>query len=168
MFQTFRLRREKQGRYSVQMGQNALSRLRYVSQRARSVGLIRIRKTHPSTTLIRWGEMRWAALRDRSIGIRMRESSNPFDLWLMYTTPCGAFSREPRGCQAHPNQGVVKYHTLRLPDPNSSVNFSDEPDELGWLIRIWMSPIERLIRKRRSPPNPDEPNRTRPKKLIHV
>ena len=42
-----------------------------------------------------------------------------------------AFSRGPRGRQAHPDQGVVKYHTLQLPDPNSSVNFSDEPDELG-------------------------------------
>ena len=40
----------------------------------------------------------------------------------MYTTACAS------GCQAHPNQGVVKYHTLRLPDPNSSVNFSDEPN----------------------------------------
>ena len=28
-----------------------------------------------------------------------------------------------------------------------------------------MSPIERLIRKRRSPPNPDEPNRTRSRYL---
>ena len=88
--------------------------------------------------------------------------------WLMIyvydslPVPAGAFSRGPRGCQAQPNQGVEKYHTLRLPDPNSSANFSDEPNELGWLIRIWMSPIERLNRKRRSPPNPDESNRTRP------
>ena len=44
-----------------------------MSFRARSIGLIRIRKTHPSTTLIRWDEMRLAALRDRSIEIRMRE-----------------------------------------------------------------------------------------------
>ena len=140
------------------------SLLRSDVSRARSIGLIRIRKTHPSTTLIRWDEMRWAALRDRSIGIRMRESSNPFDLWFMYRTPCASGRVLPwatRGCQARPNQGVVKYHILRLPDPNSSVIFSDEPDELGWLIQIWMSPIERLIRQRRSP-NPDEPNRTRP------
>ena len=50
---------------------------------------------------------------------------------LPVTVPARAFSRGPRGCQAHPNQGVVKYHTLRLHDPNSSVNFLDEPDELG-------------------------------------
>ena len=87
-----------------------------------------------------------------------------YDLCIRLPVPAGMFSRGPRGCQAHSNRGVVKYHTLRLPDPNSSVIFSDESDELGWLIRIWMSPIERLIRKRRSPPNPDEPNWTRPKK----
>ena len=59
-------------------------------------------------------------------------------LCIRLPVPAGAsaFSRArgPRGFQAHPNQGVVKYHTLRLPDPNSSVNFSGElgePDELG-------------------------------------
>ena len=135
---------------------------------ARSIGLIRIRKTHPSTTLIviRWDEMSWDELRCVTVRLRSgwgsRQILLTYDLCIRLPVPAGAFSRGPRGCQAHPNQGVVKYHTLRLPDPNSSVNFSDEPDELGLLIRIWISPIERLIRKRRSPPNPEEPNRTRP------
>ena len=56
----------------------------------------------------------------------------------------GAFSRGPRGygCQAHPKQGVVKYHTLRPPDPNSSVNFSDEPD----IIINRCKPESRMVR----------------------
>ena len=65
------------------------------------------------------------------MGHRSRRAAPPPYAWparpALYEYCVGAGG--PRGCQAHPNQGVVKYHTLRLPDPNSSVNFSDEPDE---------------------------------------
>ena len=51
--------------------------------RARTIGLIRIRKTHPSTTLIRWDEMRWAArMRCETVRWRSewgsRKPSRPF------------------------------------------------------------------------------------------
>ena len=129
--------------------------------RSGSSGLGRLIHLRRSQDEMRWDELRCATVRLGS-GWGSRQILLTYDLCIRLPVPAGAFSRGPRGCQAHPNQEVVKYHTLRLPGPNSSVNFSDEPDELGWLIRIWMNSIERLIRKRRSPPNPDEPNRTRP------
>ena len=111
---------------------------------------------------MRWDELHCATVRLGS-GWGSCQILLIYDLCIRLPVPAGAFSRGPRGCQAHPNQGVAKYHTLRLPDPNSSVNFrmsrmsSDDSSGFGWaqsnasskdggVLQIRMSPIERALR----------------------
>ena len=104
--------------------------------RACLIGLNRISKTYPSTMLITWDEMRRAAMRDRSIEIRMRES------WNLSRPLAGAGA-----CQAHPNSSVIFRMSWMSSDDSSGFGWakSNASTENGGVFLIRMSPIEHVL-----------------------